>query len=783
MSAEDFLARIQVLQQVSKRDRAEISSSLQVELHAVGTDDLCRLLCLSENVLESKVAARTAVKILVRACEGRRDVYLENLLRGGATLPTLLQLAQRVEYADVPVSPSIADEVLAMVMSFTESAATSNGHQVEAGRQHPLVVLLGAVRHFRLDTQMTEAVAESCVAQALLGSNRREDRGRSEEKRPTLSSRQLLETGELMPSWRPFILRTLLGCEFAENDFSATRIAGLKPRDLVRIAQAWGMHENVEVFARLQDLLAAQHKLKSSFPGEAEMPAAAQTARGDCQDAETSCHLLPVLRLADNETIVYVDGSAESDVALRLAADAVSDSRTFVSVGLDAEWEDPRPLSLLQLAVRRRRRQGRNCSGNEECNVAIANKTTQHTDGSHELRRPSEIEIDVTVFVVDMLAPLSVEALDSCRALLRSPNHPAGGNEVLCFGATEDKRRLAVAGVLPELATCFAGSIGFENGGNNCGSGGGSGSSTSALLDCLGWEDLQSRGSWKHLHPGSQPSLQAVVSCQLGAHLDKRFQQSNWDYRPLTREQLEYAALDAAILLRLRDAATASTADGCSSNCRGVGGGCTGDATAADVVSTSLAVVTATGNVDSVTCERGPGSISLQQERERWKEYRQSKNSSRTVGGSAREINSDLRFVVPSSLNKLMRKMRGLGLDTAIILDGPQIKQLSRMAIDEDRIVITQSRKVQLQGAAMNRLYLLRTGNDTDEQLREIIDVFGVDVDVDCLCGRCVQCNTWDWRLTTREEVRGNPQDRRQHNHILFDVSSSCCVSSIKRRA
>eukprot|EP00884_Botryococcus_braunii_P000366 jgi/Botrbrau1/1032/Bobra.0076s0005.1 len=51
----------------------------------------------------------------------------------------------------------------------------------------------------------------------------------------------------------------------------------------------------------------------------------------------------------------------------------------------------------------------------------------------------------------------------------------------------------------------------------------------------------------------SGEGLGALVHAQLGRPLDKRLQCSAWDSRPLTPEQLEYAALDAACLLMLLD--------------------------------------------------------------------------------------------------------------------------------------------------------------------------------------------------------------------------------------
>ena len=49
------------------------------------------------------------------------------------------------------------------------------------------------------------------------------------------------------------------------------------------------------------------------------------------------------------------------------------------------------------------------------------------------------------------------------------------------------------------------------------------------------------------------PSLQRVVAEVLGEYVDKSLQRSDWDSRPLSSEQLRYAALDAAVLLRVEE--------------------------------------------------------------------------------------------------------------------------------------------------------------------------------------------------------------------------------------
>ena len=48
------------------------------------------------------------------------------------------------------------------------------------------------------------------------------------------------------------------------------------------------------------------------------------------------------------------------------------------------------------------------------------------------------------------------------------------------------------------------------------------------------------------------PSLGTCCAALLGRRLDKRAQCSDWARRPLSPGQVEYAALDAVVLLRLQ---------------------------------------------------------------------------------------------------------------------------------------------------------------------------------------------------------------------------------------
>lgn len=356
---------------------------------------------------------------------------------------------------------------------------------------------------------------------------------------------------------------------------------------------------------------------------------------------------LPLLTPMQEE-IHWVDAEKGGSILAQHAAEALKSRELRVAV--DAEWQDPRPLSLLQLALSVR-------------------------------KQPP------TVFLIDMVQPPCESTLDWCRKLL------TGKHEVLVFSPKEDSRRLEEVGLLPGV-------------------------------DQSNWLDLQ-RLDWGL---GNQPGLQAVAAWALGRWMDKSLQTSNWDQRPLTREQQEYAVLDASVLLQLHDCDRAALPQ--------------------------KAVLH-----EKVQSPNPSGDMAMAQEKERWNSYRShpQRQRPRILAEGARERNDDLCFMLPAALTRLMRKLRGLGLDTAILREGAPQRELVETAENEDRIILYYNTKNLLPARVCHRTYMLRS-TSPDEQLREVIEAFDVDVNSDCLCGRCVQCNAWDWQLVGREEVKDNPQ-------------------------
>ncbi|CAK0873896.1 unnamed protein product [Prorocentrum cordatum] len=116
-------------------------------------------------------------------------------------------------------------------------------------------------------------------------------------------------------------------------------------------------------------------------------------------------------------------------------------------------------------------------------------------------------------------------------------------------------------------------------------------------------------------------------------------------------------------------------------------------------------------------------------------------------------------FLLPSELNRLMRKLRGIGIDSVLLPEGASLQALASTAKREDRVILARPGKRQLGAEALGRTYFVRAERP-DEQLQEVIDVFGVRVDSQNICGRCVECNASNWVACGSDEVRGEVADK-----------------------
>jgi uncharacterized protein len=109
-----------------------------------------------------------------------------------------------------------------------------------------------------------------------------------------------------------------------------------------------------------------------------------------------------------------------------------------------------------------------------------------------------------------------------------------------------------------------------------------------------------------------------------------------------------------------------------------------------------------------------------------------------------------MKFICDDMLGKLARLLRGLGYDTYYQKD-IQDHQLLRMALEEERVVVTRDRKL-VQVKTIPR-YVLIWSDQPLAQLEELLQKLSVSPDKEGFFSRCMECNTILQKIE-REKVK-----------------------------
>lgn len=106
----------------------------------------------------------------------------------------------------------------------------------------------------------------------------------------------------------------------------------------------------------------------------------------------------------------------------------------------------------------------------------------------------------------------------------------------------------------------------------------------------------------------------------------------------------------------------------------------------------------------------------------------------------AEGLDSRPRFIVDHNVAKLARWLRMMGYDT-VVFDQPDDWQMVRIALAENRIIITKDTGViKRRVITSGRLRaLLVTSDDPDEQIKAVVDTFGLDDSRAFTV--CIECN------------------------------------------
>jgi hypothetical protein len=96
------------------------------------------------------------------------------------------------------------------------------------------------------------------------------------------------------------------------------------------------------------------------------------------------------------------------------------------------------------------------------------------------------------------------------------------------------------------------------------------------------------------------------------------------------------------------------------------------------------------------------------------------------------------KLIADAMLGGLVRWLRILDLDVAYdpSLDDPEIVEL---AVAEERVILSRDRKMLERRRARNHLLIL--SDNVDEQVRQVVEAFGLRPDPERLLGRCLRCN------------------------------------------
>ncbi|KAK9766912.1 Exonuclease mut-7 [Basidiobolus ranarum] len=276
---------------------------------------------------------------------------------------------------------------------------------------------------------------------------------------------------------------------------------------------------------------------------------------------------------------------------------------------------------------------------------------------------------------------------------------------------------------------------------------------------------------------GTGTGLAALVKSVLKCDLDKKFQISDWERRPLLDDQMLYAANDAYCLLDLANGLNGIIED----------------------------VTTEVSALLKKSIE--PTTITLTMKREKPKRSSANKLIVRpqpaSDNGSKQSV-SEVHTLIDPNLPKLARKLRLCGIDALVPLSSNTQSILNLITSKESpRIFFTKTKALfnalssHLQNVQTNPetgestfdtvgLHLLQS-NTTLEQVTEIVEKMSIRVTVKDLLSRCTVCNSNRWIGRTSKEIqeRQNFGGVRYHEFVRnssAELESTENSSHIKRK-
>ncbi|XP_001861848.2 exonuclease mut-7 homolog [Culex quinquefasciatus] len=253
-------------------------------------------------------------------------------------------------------------------------------------------------------------------------------------------------------------------------------------------------------------------------------------------------------------------------------------------------------------------------------------------------------------------------------------------------------------------------------------------------------------------------NLSNLAKLCLGKKLDKSNQFSNWAQRPLRREQIQYAALDAYVLLQIYDVIAKQLKAAridlnevlngllCPEGKSGEGG--------SKKRSSGGSGSSRRGNRGDKYNKRPEGGSSSRDSQQH-NRNRMRSSFERPPGPNLNSVLvSDVRFVCDKMLEGLAKMLRRFGIDAVTIPAGEQADRCVFIAHNEKRYVLTRGNNYQKFADNLPSGHCYKVSNDqVDDQLLEVLAYYKIVIRQENIFSRCQLCNCGRFLQATPDQV------------------------------
>lgn len=246
-------------------------------------------------------------------------------------------------------------------------------------------------------------------------------------------------------------------------------------------------------------------------------------------------------------------------------------------------------------------------------------------------------------------------------------------------------------------------------------------------------------------------NLSNLVRLTLGKRLDKSNQFSNWEKRPLRKDQMYYAALDAYCLLEIYNVIQVALQQ-------------------INIDITDFITTMKTQLNSSLMIKKSKKPKPPQKDRRIQK--RVEKEEGRMTAAMEFANNclpyvsaKDIKFVCSHMLEGLGRALRKIGIDTEILTKNDYFDDCAKIANRENRIILTRDTSYERLSQHVERLRCFNVYPDrVDEQVLEVIKNYKIVVKEEDVFSRCQLCNCGDFIMISSADTMELKTGKKSRN-------------------